>query len=54
MANHKLAKDNLFYAMSKENEPKLTVELGDTVDIETHDCFTGQITSEEGSFGGLD
>ena len=54
MAYHKLAKDNLFYAMSKENEPKLTVELGDTVDIETHDCFTGQITSEEGSFGGLD
>ena len=54
MAHHKLSKDNLFYAMSKENEPKLTVKLGDTVDIETHDCFTGQITSEEGSFGGLD
>src|SRR5699024_4430461 len=54
MAYHKLSKDNLFYAMSKENEPKLTVKLGDTVDIETHDCFTGQITSEEDSFGGLD
>src|SRR5699024_12526820 len=54
MAYHKLSKDNLFYAMSKDNEPKLTVKLGDTVDVETHDCFTGQITSEEGSFGGLD
>lgn len=54
MANHKLSKDNLFYAMSKDNEPKLTIELGDTVDIETYDCFTGQITSEEGAFGGLD
>lgn len=54
MTHHKLSKDNLFYAMSKNNEAKLKVKLGDTVDIETHDCFTGQITSEEGAFGGLD
>lgn len=54
MTHHKLSKDNLFYAMSKDNEAKLKVKLGDTVDIETHDCFTGQITSEEGAFGGLD
>lgn len=54
MTHHKLSKDNLFYAMSKDNEARLKVKLGDTVDIETHDCFTGQITSEEGAFGGLD
>ncbi len=54
MSHHKLSKENLFYAMSKDNEPALIVNLGDTVDIETHDCFTGQITSEEGAFGGLD
>lgn len=54
MSHHKLSKDNLFYAMSKDNEPALKVSLGDTVDIETHDCFTGQITDEESSFGGLD
>lgn len=54
MTHHKLSKDNLFYAMSKENEAALKINLGDTVDIETHDCFTGQIISEEGAFGGLD
>ena len=54
MTHHKLSKDNLFYAMNKENEAALKINLGDTVDIETHDCFTGQITSEEGAFGGLD
>lgn len=54
MTHHKLSKDNLFYAMSKENEAALKINLGDTVDIETHDCFTGQITSEKGAFGGLD
>ena len=54
MTHHKLSKENLFYAMSKENEAALKINLGDTVDIETHDCFTGQIISEEGAFGGLD
>ena len=54
MTHHKLSKDNLFYAMNKENEAALKINLGDTVDIETHDCFTGQIISEEGAFGGLD
>ncbi|WP_411843145.1 acetamidase/formamidase family protein [Salinicoccus sp. HZC-1] len=50
---HELDKDNYFYAMSKDNEPKLKVNLGDTVKIESHDCFTGQITSEENAFNGF-
>lgn len=54
MTHHKLSKENLFYSMNKSNEAKLKVNLGDTVDIETHDCFTGQITSEDRSFSGLD
>ncbi|MGO1922900.1 MAG: acetamidase/formamidase family protein [Jeotgalicoccus sp.] len=54
MTHHKLSKDNLFYAMSRSNEAKLKVNLGDTVDIETYDCFTGQITSEDSAFSGLD
>lgn len=54
MTLHRLSKDNLFYAMSKDNEAALKINLGDTVDIETHDCFTGQITSEDGAFTRLD
>ncbi|WP_020007699.1 acetamidase/formamidase family protein [Salinicoccus albus] len=51
---HKMDKENFFYAMSKGNAPKLEVNLGDTVEIEAHDCFTGQITSEENGFSGVD
>ena len=50
---HELSKDNYFYAMSKDNEPKLKVDMGDTVKISSHDCFTGQITSEENAFEGF-
>ncbi|AKG72855.1 acetamidase/formamidase family protein [Salinicoccus halodurans] len=50
---HELSKDNYFYAMSKNNEPKLKVNPGDTVKIDSHDCFTGQIHSEENAFDGF-
>ncbi len=50
---HELSKDNHFYAMSKDNEPKLKVDIGDSVKIESHDCFTSQITSEENAFDGF-
>lgn len=50
---HELSRDNYFYAMSKDNEPKLEVGLGDTVKIDSHDCFTGQINSEENAFDGF-
>lgn len=50
-----ISKENYFYSMSKDNEPKLTVNIGDTVEIETHDCFTGQIVDEDiSNFNGLD
>lgn len=38
---------NIIYAFSKENKPKLTVESGETVEIETYDCFENQIQSNE-------
>lgn len=50
---HELSRDNYFYAMSKDNEPKLEVGLGDTVKIDSHDCFTGQINSEKNAFDGF-
>lgn len=45
--HHNLTKDNKFYAMDKNNAPALYVDSGDTVVMEAHDCFTGQITTEE-------
>lgn len=50
---HELDRDNYFYAMSKDNEPKLKIDMGDSVKIKAHDCFTGQITSEENAFDGF-
>ncbi|GAB3057958.1 acetamidase/formamidase family protein [Salinicoccus sesuvii] len=44
---HSLDKSHFYYAMSKDNEAVLTVGFGDTIEIETHDCFQGQITSAE-------
>lgn len=51
----KISKKNYFYSMSKDNKSTLTVNLGDTVEIETHDCFTDQIKDEKlENFNGLD
>lgn len=40
--------------MSKDNEAALEVRLGDTVEIGTHDCFQGQITSEDAVLDSVD
>ncbi|TVT27272.1 acetamidase [Salinicoccus cyprini] len=51
---HSLDKSHYYYAMSKDNEAALTVAMGDTVEIETYDCFQGQITSAETVLDALD
>ncbi|GAA3715813.1 acetamidase/formamidase family protein [Salinicoccus jeotgali] len=51
---HSLNKSNLFYAMSKDNPAALKVDAGDTVTIETNDCFLGQITSSDTVLDQLD
>lgn len=42
------------YAFSKDNEPVKRVKTGETVTIETYDCFQNQITSEETTFNAID
>ena len=42
-----LDRSHFYYAMSKDNEAALKVKPGDTVEIRTHDCFQGQITSQD-------
>ncbi len=50
MALHHLSPTHLVYAMSRENAPALTVRSGDTIEIETADCFENQIQSENQPF----
>jgi len=43
----RISRENLIYAMSREHQPVLTVKPGETVQIETEDCFRHKITREE-------
>lgn len=40
---HHLPLGPLYYEFSRHNEPRLTIEPGDTVVVETEDAFSGQI-----------
>jgi amidase len=44
---HRIGRDEIIWAFGPDLEPVLEVEPGDTVTLETNDCFTGQITSED-------
>lgn len=50
----KISKDQVIYAMSRENHPVITVESGSEVQFETCDCFSDQITAEDAVFQELD
>ena len=47
MTHHSLSRDQVIWSFGPELEPVLEVEPGDTVTLETNDCFTGQIRSED-------
>ncbi len=52
---HFLTRENhLIYEFNKQNTPVLTVKSGETVTIETYDCFEDQITSEDTPISELD
>lgn len=40
-------KSNVIYDFSKNHLPTLTVDSGETIEIETYDCFENQVTSNE-------
>ena len=40
---YELSDDKIFYAFSKDLEPALTVASGETVRIQTKDCFGNQV-----------
>ena len=44
---HRLLRDQVIWSFGPNLEPALEVDPGDVVTLETNDCFTGQIRSEE-------
>jgi amidase len=51
---HRLSRDQIIWAFGPNLEPALEVDAGDVVTLETNDCFTGQITSEDDLVTGID
>jgi amidase len=49
-----ISRDNFFYAFSADLKPAARVKLGDEIVFETHDCFQGQIQSENDLVAKLD
>lgn len=50
----RIESDRCIFNMSGENEPIATVKPGDILVVETCDCFSDQVTSEDQEFGELD
>lgn len=50
----KLSRDHVFYAFNPELQPALRVAQGEAFTLETHDCFTGQLQTENDLLDKLD
>jgi amidase len=50
----KLTRDTVFYAFSADLEPALEIDPGEKVQMETHDCFCGQMQSAADTIDDLD
>ncbi len=50
----KLCADKVFFSFSGKNVPVLRVSSGETVDVETMDCFSNQLRNEEDTLEQLD
>lgn len=51
---HELSTKDVIYSFSRKNSPVLHVQSGDTVRIETFDCFTNQIQSADQEVAAID
>ncbi|MDO5714366.1 MAG: acetamidase/formamidase family protein [Tissierellia bacterium] len=50
----RISNKEVVYAMSKDNDPVLAIESGERVYLETLDCFSNQIKTEEDKVGEID
>lgn len=42
-----ITRDKITYRFSPDLEPVVVVQAGEVVEVQTHDCFTGQLKSEQ-------
>lgn len=49
-----VSREHVFYAFSPDLKPAVRVRQGEEVVLETHDCFQGQIQTEQDLMEGLD
>jgi amidase len=49
-----ITRDKIIYTFSADNEPAAHVKPGESLVLETHDCFTGQIKSEQDLISSVD
>ena len=54
MSDFQLTKDTHVWSFDSDAKATITVPSGSVIDIETWDCFTGQVTSENDTVEGLD
>jgi amidase len=54
MSDFQLSKDTHVWSFDSDAKPTITVPSGSVIDIETWDCFTGQVTSEKDTVENLD
>lgn len=52
--NYKLSSNNIIFKFSKDNPPAVKVASGDTIEIQTCDCFTDQIQTFEDKLEAID
>ena len=50
----RITRDHVIYEMSAKNEPSVYVEDGETIVVETYDCYQGQLLPEGSAFADVD
>ena len=50
----KVTRKDVIYYMSAENQPAIYVEDGETIVVETYDCYQGQLPPEGSAFADVD
>ncbi len=53
-SQYQLSRDTHVWSFNAQAQPTITVDSGSIIDIETWDCFTGQVTSEADTVASLD
>lgn len=52
--NYKLSSNNIIFKFSKNNPPAIKVAAGDTIEIQTCDCFADQVQTSEDRLESID